>query len=179
MLLALAGCSSIDVHTDHDPSADFSQYRTYDWEPVEPGHEASDLSGVPNPLLEKRIRSAVEAQLAEKGLRKAGAEAAPDLLVRSRVVQRQRLESTGSHVGLGLGFGRGYWGAGVAGYPGGVETRQYTEGTLVLDFIDSRTNHLVWRGIATDTVGPPEDSQEDVSEAVAETLEKYPPSRDS
>ena len=36
--------------------------------------------------------------------------------------------------------------------PQALWTRYYTEGSVIVDFIDTRTKQLVWRGVATDTI---------------------------
>ena len=59
--LLLASCASTPtVHTDADPSANFSGYRTYTW------LNKPDKQGVP-PLAAQRIVDYVNAQLNAKG----------------------------------------------------------------------------------------------------------------
>ena len=63
---------------------------------------------------------------------------------------------------------------------GGVPTYSYEEGTLVLDFVDTETKQLIWRGSAKaeiDRVDSPEKSWEIIKKAVGEILKKYPPPR--
>jgi hypothetical protein len=54
----------------------------------------------------------------------------------------------------------------------------YEAGTLVLDFVDTRTNRLVWRGWAEDTVDGVIDNQDwmeqKIDEAVTRILETRP-----
>jgi hypothetical protein len=48
---------------------------------------------------------------------------------------------------FGYGFPRRWrWGWGPD-----IWTRYYTEGSLIVDFIDPQTGQLIWRGIVTDT----------------------------
>lgn len=167
-----ASCSTLQIHSDHDPNANFSRYRTYGWA-TEPGAAiAPDISGVPSELIDQRIRGAVDSQLAAKGLRRASGGESPDLLVTYHLKQRQKAEAAGG-AGLGFGYGFGPW-FGSAGYPS-YSYQQYTEGTLVLDLVDARSKRLAWRGIATDKTEGPEKSDEKISQAIAETLERYPP----
>ena len=53
--------------------------------------------------------------------------------------------------------------------------RQYTEGTLILDFIDPGSDQLVWRGWYSDAVGEGEISEKKINTAVKHILEKFPP----
>ncbi|MBC7693574.1 MAG: DUF4136 domain-containing protein [Methylotenera sp.] len=171
----LTGCSTLDVHSDHDPSADFSKYRTYSWAPTPAGQEPSDSSGVPSGLVEKRIRGAADSLLPAKGLTPAAAGQEGDVVLHDRITQKEKVQSSNVGVGVGLGFGYGPWSGFGAGYPGG-STYQYTQGTVVLDFVEAKSKTLVWRGSATDAASSPEDSPGKIREAVTKILEKYPPS---
>ena len=66
----LAACGSgISTNTDFDPAVDFSGFQTYAWLPA--GNGMEDGSGIhADQLTDGRIRSAVEANLNAKGLRK-------------------------------------------------------------------------------------------------------------
>ena len=168
----IAACSSLDVYTDHDPAANFSNYHTYAWLPESSGRAAPDISGMPSDLMEWRIRAAVDSQLGAKGLRKASSEERPDLMISDRVTQKEKVNATEG--GAGFGYGWGPWSGGLSNPSSDI--RQYTEGTLVLDFIDAGSKRLVWRGIASDVVEEPGKSAEKINQAVSKTLAKYPPS---
>ena len=81
-------------------------------------------------------------------------------------------------------WGYGYHGGWPYGYgyynmwPGAPTTytdvTQYHEGTMVLDFVDSHTKKLVFRGIGTAVVGGPEANAEKIQEAVEKMVAAYP-----
>ena len=51
----------------------------------------------------------------------------------------------------------------------------YTEGSLILDFVDTSKQKLVFRGIGTATVsGNPESNAEKITEAVKKMVAKLP-----
>jgi hypothetical protein len=52
--------------------------------------------------------------------------------------------------------------------------RWYKEGTLVIDLIDRKTEHLVWRGVGTGAVRDMKPG-DDLSGAVGQILEEFPP----
>ena len=55
---------------------------------------------------------------------------------------------------------------------------QYTEGTLILDFIDSKSKSLVWRGVAKGAVDPsltPEKRTKRINEGAAKLMAQFPP----
>jgi hypothetical protein len=175
-VLALGGaaCSTLSVHADHDPRADFTRYHTYAWSPDSGSKPASDISGLPSDLMENRIRATIEAQLATRGLKPAKAGEKPDLFVRDQLVQRQMLEGSGAGYSVGFGYGYGPWYGAIGGplYP---SVRQFTEGTLVIDLIDVDNHRLVWRGLANDELANLDDSPQQVDQIVTETLRRYPP----
>jgi hypothetical protein len=169
-----SACSNLRVKSDFDPQADFSGYKTYSWLPEDHPSAAADSSGVPSDLVEQRIRTSIERQLLTKNLRPAMAGTTPDLYVTDHQIQRERIDTTGSGSGMGLGYGFGSWGGGASSSI--YDVRSATEGTLVIDLVDTRSSRLVWRGMATDPVPAPEQSAGRIDQAVAETFKKYPPS---
>jgi hypothetical protein len=170
LFILLCSCSGVTVNHDYDVTANFSQYKTFDWVPGEQPR-TGDIR-VDNPLLDNRIRAAVERVMIEKGYRKATA-GKPDLLVAYNLTIRSKIESDTVSTGVGYG-GYPYWG-GV-----GFETRvrEYDEGMLVIDLGDARENKLIWRGTGTRRItqqASPEKTTEIVNKTVAEILAQFPP----
>ena len=176
LLLAFlaAGCSTLEVHSDHNPGVDFSKYHSYAWAPPAAGQAVPDISGVPSDLLEARIQAAVDKQLSAKGLRKAPPGETPDLLISVHVVYSERLTAHGAGGAVGY-VGRPLPWIGWYDFPY-QELRAYSQSTLVLDLTDRQTQLLVWRGFASDISDNPEKSAEKINQAVAATLKLYPPS---
>ena len=155
---ALVACSGLQVRNDFDEKAVFSRYRTYEWKA--PAENPSDPL-YRNALLERRIRNAVETELATKGLSPSGTTQ-PDFFVVCQIRTQQRIQSSLIGVGVGIGYGP------FAGYGGpGFSIQEYTEGTLIIDFVDAMKKELFWRGYALGAVTSPE--------ATHSILEKYPP----
>jgi len=166
VLAAAAPAAAVSVSVDHDAQADFARYHTY-----------SLSAGTPaaNPLNQKRIDAALEAQLAAKGLTKAAEDA--DVRVVTHVASEK---STQVRVDtFGYGYYPGYrWYRGPAHVDTTVQTYDIVQGTLVVDMVDAATNQLVWRGTATDTVSPtikPEKVEKLIQKAVEKLFRKYPP----
>ena len=173
LTISLAACTSFKVNTDHDPTVDFSSFKTFAF-----GGPADMNKGgmYDNSLTRKRIESAVVRELTGKGLHQVGLDERQDLLVHYwvNIQDKQRLDSTGPTVGVARGPGGGYgWGA---GYGGGVSTYEYKEGTLVLDLIEPSKQQLVWRATIVGTLkDSTQDNVELANEAIARAFEKYPP----
>jgi hypothetical protein len=60
-----------------------------------------------------------------------------------------------------------------------VEVQSYTDGTMLLDFVDGNTKKLVWRGTASDTFTSPTPDvvKRTVNEAVRQLMQAYPPKK--
>jgi hypothetical protein len=170
LALLLFGCSAVTVSQDYEIGADFSRYRTFDWVSAEQPR-TGDIR-VDNPLLDARIRSAVEQTLLSKGYVKKS-DGRPDMLVAYHLTIRSRIE--GDRFRSGFGYGRyPYWGG------AGFETtiRQYDEGMLVIDIGDAAGNRLIWRGTGTRRVtekASPQETTRIVNQTVNEILNQFPP----
>jgi len=125
VLLWCHACTSIDVKTDFDPTADFTRFKTFAFAGLTDMNKGGILD---NSLTRKRIESIVARELTSKGLQQVELDQHPDLLVHYwvGVKEKQQLESTGPTGGV-YGWRRGY-GGGV-GYSGAI-TYEYKEGTL-------------------------------------------------
>jgi hypothetical protein len=172
MLTAAAGCgTSIRTNYDYDVNADFETYRTYEWLPrpeAPPGTARQALES--NDLLDKRIKSHVNAVLQAKGLQLVSDK--PDMLVTYYVNVKDKVQVSD----WGYRYSDHYWGWGGRD----IDVYNYEEGTLILDFIDAATHDLVWRGagsVALDSSRSPEKQDELVGKVVGKILSKFPPKR--
>lgn len=167
-LLAAGGCSPYSISQDYDTSTDFSTFKTWTWFEG-PKPSGPSLDG----LTEQRIRKALEAGLPARGLSKT--DGATDLQVTYHLAITQRIEVTPTTVGWGYGWGHGY----VGGTYGG-DVRTYDEGTLLVDFVETKTKSLVWRGTARATVyrdTTPQERETRIRETIQLILQQYPPVR--
>jgi hypothetical protein len=56
-----------------------------------------------------------------------------------------------------------------------AQVTRYTEGTLIVDFVDAKTATSIWRGTATGTIGSAQSNQQKIQEAIRKMLESIPP----
>lgn len=174
----VARVNAQDVRYDFDKDKDFSKYRTYKWVPIKGADQPDELTA-------KRITSAVDAELATKGLTKTDSDNA-DLLIGYQTAVGTEKQYTSYNTGWGYGPG---WGAGWYGYGGGMtSTTTYGStstvyiGQLDLSMYDPAAKQLVWRGVASKTLDPkakPEKKEKNIGKAVNKLLKKYPPERKS
>ena len=204
-VIALAGCTTLQVRTDYDPQVSFTQLSTYDWSDREA--DASADPAVNSPLLERHIQDAVEGELGRMGYRKVTSDT-PDFRIVYRVTAEEKSRIDGSYGYGSYGYGgpyvyprssyRGSFGfslyggrslrpfygypSGGYGYGGTGRVREYLRGTLVLDVIDVRTDEVVFRGSATKSLDldpDPKKLRMYVSKAVEKILKDFPSARSS
>jgi hypothetical protein len=182
-MFILSSCSTIRVSQDYEISTNFNRYRTFT---LVPG--TSRITGdvlMDSPLMEKRIRNAVENSMNEKGYSKV-TDTRSDFFVTYQLVVRTRIEADPiPPFGVGgypYGYRRyryPYWGSPYwNGWGYETYVRQYEEGTLIIDFMDSKTQTLFWRGTGSrrlSQLSSPEKVTEWVDRIVTEILAQYPP----
>ena len=168
VLLALItlGCSSVSVTNDYDTSVDFTNYKTFY---VFSGIlKDSKLENAP--LVKKRVLEAAKTELQKKGLTLVDSSKADfTLFALASTAEKMNVNS----YGYGYGYG---WGP----YPYGrnIDVSYYTQGSLIIDFVDNKKDELIWRGIGTAVIqdrGTPEERGQYISDAVAKILDQYPP----
>jgi hypothetical protein len=148
------------VETDYDHSVNFAHYHTYCWGPV----HSSD------PLYEDRMRNAVDRVLQAKGWR-----AVPDgcdVTLTAVLAKKNQPEYTTFYNGLGGGWRWHGWGPDMAT----TQVENIPVGSLVIDMYDTSSEHLVWRGLATDQLSDkPEKDTKKLEKAVDKMFAKFPP----
>jgi Domain of unknown function (DUF4136) len=173
LLMGVSSAFAQDVRYDFDKDKDFSKYKTYKWVAIK-GAE------MPDELTQKALTSAIDTQLAAKGLTKTDSDNA-DLYIGYQTALGQEKEFTSYNTGWGYGPG---WGGGWYGYGGMSTTTTYGStstvyiGQLDLSMYDPAAKQLVWRGTASKTLDPkakPEKKQKNINKAVEKLLKKYPP----
>ena len=166
ILIAIAGCSSISVTSDYDIYADFNSYKSFH---IYRGVlKDSKLEKVP--LVKKRILESIKSVMQSKGFTETDSLKA-DLTIYALANTAEKMNV--NSYGYGYGYG---WGP----YPYGrnIDVSYYTQGSLIIDFVDNEKDELIWRGIGTAVVqdkGTPEEREKYINEAVTKILEQYPP----
>lgn len=146
------------VETDYDHSVNFSEFHTYSW-----GHVHSS-----DPFVESRIREDVDRVLRAHGWRKV--PAGGDVTVTAVAVRRNRAEYESFYNGLGPGWRWHGW--------GGITTTTIETvpvGTLVVDVYQTGSHHLVWRGMAHNSLSDDADKNaKKLEKAINKMFRKFP-----
>lgn len=155
---AIVGAQTITY--DIDKSADFRSFKTYAWIP---GVVSADE------INHRRIVDAVSAQLAARGFLPAAQDQRGDLLVAYHVTFDQNVRISG--------YSNGWGPYAFAGRSGVAQVDQIVTGALAVDVVDSRTNHIVWRGRASkevDVTADPDKRVRNINRAAERLFKSFP-----
>jgi hypothetical protein len=146
-LLAAAAAPSVE----YDPQVDFSQYHTWSW------HKGATPAA--NLVAEKRIRDSIEKALSARGLSRTEGTGALLVLYRASKTTDIALAPIGTTAPT---------------TPTGI--RYVEKGSLVVEMLDAASRNVVWRGhVAGALKYGPSEIGEQVQDAVAALLERFPP----
>ncbi|GMR17052.1 MAG: DUF4136 domain-containing protein [Gammaproteobacteria bacterium] len=178
VLLVLAGlgaCSSSNIRSDYDRTADFSKYKTYNF--VE--NAGPDYEGYQS-LFTQYMIDAITLEMEKRGYVKSDN---PDLLVNFNANLQEKTKVTQSAAPPSAYYG-GYYGYrgghyapwGGYGYATQTNVSQYTEGTFNIDLIDAEKQQLVWEAVGIGRVSEKalKQLEQKVREGVPKFFANYP-----
>ena len=155
----IAGCATMTVSSHIERDVQFADFATFEWGPP-------DALPVGDPRLDNNaffrdyVMGAIEKELAGKGFRQASS-GEPDLLVHYHASVNQKVDVHEADRPYGYCYQD-------------CEPRvvEFEQGTLVVDIVDRRTNKVVWRGWAQDTMNGVIDNQDRLEKQVSEGVTK-------
>ncbi|MCI0409812.1 MAG: DUF4136 domain-containing protein [Acidobacteria bacterium] len=156
---------AVSVKEDYNPATDFSKYKSFR---LKRGTPSS------SPLTQAKIEKAISSVLTSKGLTAAGDDAGLIIYTHVKIGVEKALDV--SSFGYGGYFGWGGWDGDFGGTS--VNVVDVPTGTLMVDMVDSSSQQMVWRGIASGTLPSKtteEKSEQRINKAVAKLLKKFPP----
>ncbi|PYT69935.1 MAG: hypothetical protein DMG39_17245 [Acidobacteria bacterium] len=166
--LLLAGCDDY-VQITRDPDVPIRKLATWAWRPapeqgkprdsrpvvsrdaISRGETVERDNNANNEQVRQRVKTAIEQTLASKGLNQISDPAAADFLVDYHFAVARRNFTVpvayGGYPGVVCGpygcWNSWGWGPAAVGY----EHIRFREGTIVFDFIQQSTKHLVYRAV--------------------------------
>ncbi|HLP95204.1 MAG TPA: DUF4136 domain-containing protein [Saprospiraceae bacterium] len=167
---AVIGCSPFTkVYSEEEPGINLSKYHTFEWlsnQGVKGGNSGPLWL---NESTQNKIRAQVEIQLGRYGFKPCDDK--PDLMLHYHIVVKNEVL-----------YVRDWTCGGVFETPGNydrchrVQPVHYREGTLIIDFIDTKTGNQVWRGAAIGVLDDmvPEEADLRIKQAVEAIFQKYP-----
>jgi hypothetical protein len=153
MMLGLLAVSAAaqSVQSDFDRSFRFSELKTFSFA-VQKRGATDPLAG--DTLNDGRIRNGLESQLTANGFRMESEK--PDFVIAYYVTTKNKLNVQD------FGYGPPRWFGSRD-----IRVNQYSEGTLMVDFIDVKSNQVIWRGRAVGTL-----EMKGVDKKISKSVEK-------
>ena len=158
MLLCIA-CTiavgqQVSVNYNHDAS--FAQYHTYAW-------GSNNTNQIRNSILAQVAQQDINTAMQGKGLQMVQESQNPDLVLTANGGMRQQTSYSA-------------WGMrGIGGGMGGITPEQNVEATMIVDLYDAKTQSLVWRGLAQNTLNNNGNkNQEMVQKAITKMFKQWP-----
>ena len=154
LLPAITVGQQVSVNYNHNQS--FGQYHTYAW-------GSSNANQVQNSILAQVVVQDVNSALQGKGLKMVQENQNPDLVITANGGMREQTSYTA-------------WGMrGLGGGMGGITPEQNVEGTLIVDLYEAKSQSLVWRGIAQNTLNKNGNkNQQMVEKAIQKMFKQWP-----
>jgi hypothetical protein len=173
-VLALQACTSLPVTTDVNPSMSVANCHSYAFAD-EHAANADHQSAFGNPLNADRLRQAIEANLAAKGIQKAADRRSAECVVGYAMGTRQVFDDFYGPYGIGWGWGGGWgWRRGWGGFYDGPYV--YNETRISVDLFDAKSRIPIWHASVSQTVsdltGP--HAVERIDAAAAAIFSKFP-----
>ena len=170
IMMVLAGCASgPTITTNSAPGTDLSNIQTFNFmQPL--GTDRSNGTRTP---MSAMMMSSVSRELTGRGLKQSDS---PDMLVDFFITTEERMDvrtrSTTSSMHSMHSVHRSHWGRGwYSTWPTYQTTvRQYTQGTLLIDFIDPNANSLIAEGAAQNRLRGNEVNQQQMYEVVGQIV---------
>src|SRR6202035_757495 len=170
---SLAACSTLPVTTDTNPTMSVSNCHTYAFA-QEHVANADQPAAYGNPLNAERLRVAIEANLAAKGIQRVD-RAAADCVVGYAMGSRQVFNDYYAGFGAGWGYGWGRRGGLYGGWGwDGPYVRDETR--IAVDVFDAKSRTPIWHASVSQNVsnltGP--NAEAKISQGTAAIFAKFP-----
>ena len=174
-VVALEACTALPVKTDYNPNMSVASCHSYVFA-NEHVAQSDQQSAFGNPINAQRLREAIEANMASKGIPLATDHKAAECVVGYAMGTRQVFNDYYGDFGVGWGWGggwrRGGWGGGF-GYDGPVA---YDETRISIDLFDAKSRTPIWHASVSQSVsdltGP--NAVQRINNATAAIFTKFP-----
>ena len=156
LIAAPMWAQQVSVNYNHGVS--FAQFHTYAW-------GGNNQNQIRNSILAQVAQQDIENAMSAKGFQKVQESQNPDLILTASGGEREQTSWNA-------------WGMrGIGGGMGGISPQQNVEATMVVSLYNPKTQELVWRGIAQNTLNNNGNkNQEMVEKAVQKMFKQWPKS---
>src|SRR5271165_1814642 len=157
-LLVAAPAFAQQVSVNYNHGVSFSQFHTYAW-------GGNNTNAIQNSILAQVAQQDIESAMQSKGLQKVEESQNPDLILTASGGERAQTSYSA-------------WGMrGIGGGMGGITPEQNVEATMIVSLYETKTQSLIWRGIAQNTLDKNGNkNQQMVEKAVQKMFKQWPKS---
>jgi len=171
IILIFQSCSSsLKVYSDYDKTADFSQYKTFDF------YEIKEQQLKLKEVNRRRLAMAIELELGLKGIKRNVND--PDLLVnlyseinRKEVTTNASSQSPVGYYGAATPYGTAI---GISVSPPRSYSSYYTNGAVTIHLVDRKENKLVLEGLTIVDSSESDDADRMINYAVKKVFKPIP-----
>jgi len=158
LFLIVVPIAAQQVSVNYNHGVSFAQFHTYAW-------GSNNTNQIQNSILAQAAQQDIENAMATKGLQRVSESQNPDIILTAS--GGERVQTSWNAWGM-RGIGGGF---------GGVSPEQNLEATMVVSLYNPKTQELVWRGIAQNTLNNNGNkNQQMVQKAVQKMFKQWPKS---
>lgn len=163
IVFLITACSGSKVIVDYDSELDYAPFKSFNF--------YEDVGAGLNELDVKRVTTIIQTALKAKGV---VFNENPSFLINIDVKTSEAINRKRIGVGIGSGGRNGSFGI-SGGIPiGGKKLNE----TFKIEFVNAKTNNLIWEGVLNSTVKEkrtPEEKELHYGSIIDEILKQYPP----
>jgi len=171
----LSACTSLPVTTDSNPDLSAANCHTYAFA-QEHVANIDQPAAYGNPLNAQRLRAAIAANMAAKGIQLVTDKSAAECVVGYAMGSRQVFNDYYGGWGAGYGYGYGWGRSAVYGGYGWDGPRVTDETRIAVDLFDAKSHLPIWHAsvsqTAYDLTGPK--AEEKINAGTAAIFAKFP-----
>jgi len=171
-MIAVFFTACATVQTDSDPKVNVHNYHSYQLEYT--GN--TNATAFNNPLNAKRLREAIESNLASRGMHAVAEGETADCIVSVATGSRQVVEDEPAMPRLGLSWGFGSRRGFGTSMAWESDVHAYNEHRIAIDLIDGKTKDPVWHASINENInqGSGASAETRIRNVVAQLFAKYP-----
>ncbi|GMQ31091.1 DUF4136 domain-containing protein [Algoriphagus confluentis] len=172
LLTCLLSCSSLTTNSYKAKGVDLDQYQTYAWVNLKHfvGEDQENKQRYARFILEH-----ADEEIRAKGFQLDTINPQVVFQFDTKIEHKISYNRTPSvSMGIGIG-GPGYYVGGAVPVSGGqVVTKEFDEGMLTIEMIETQTGRLLWRGWAQEKVGFETNLEADLEKAIPQIFMRLP-----
>jgi hypothetical protein len=179
----LVGCGGPTIDTDRDSTIPIPQSPTYAWAGQQDVQGQTDPT-VNNSIIHQRIRTAVDAQMQQKGYKETSTPESADFFIRYYLGLKKSTSyvttTTGTTVGgyyggwAGWGYGWGYAPVGVGATYTTTTPVENREAGFLMQLVEVKSGKVAWQGLFRNDAPAKSPTQDRINEGAEELLKTLP-----